>query len=70
MPQPSMFGGSRNNHKATITLNTNNTIASANLKCAISWDYGNFAHRKRILQKRMRSHPVGLDVWVLVWTFV
>ena len=29
-----------------------------------------FVHRKFILQIRMRSHPVGLDVWFLVWPFV
>ena len=29
-----------------------------------------FVLRKFILQIRMRSHPVGLDVWFLVWPFV
>ena len=29
-----------------------------------------FAFRKLILQTRMRSHPVGLDVWFLVRPFV
>ena len=29
-----------------------------------------FVLRKRILQTRMRSHPVGLDVWFLVGPFV
>ena len=28
-----------------------------------------FVLRKLILQTRMRSHPVGLDVWYLVWHF-
>ena len=26
--------------------------------------------RKLILQTRMRSHPVGLDVWFLVWPYL
>ena len=29
-----------------------------------------FWSRKLILQTRMHSHPVGLDVWLLVWPFV
>ena len=29
-----------------------------------------FVLRKCILQIRMHSHPVGLDVWFLVWPFV
>ena len=29
-----------------------------------------FVLRKLILQTCMRSHPVGLDVWFLVWFFV
>ena len=29
-----------------------------------------FILRKLILQMHMRSHPVGLDVWFLVWPFV
>ena len=29
-----------------------------------------FVLRKLILQTRMRSHPVGLDVWILVRPFV
>ena len=29
-----------------------------------------FVLRKLILQIRMRSHPVGLDVWFFVWPFV
>ena len=29
-----------------------------------------FVPRKLILQTRMRSHPVGLDVWLLVWPFI
>ena len=29
-----------------------------------------FAPRKLILQTRMRSHPVGLDVWLLVGPFI
>ena len=29
-----------------------------------------FVPSKLILQTRMRSHPVGLDVWLLVWPFV
>ena len=29
-----------------------------------------FVLRKLILQTCMRSHPVGLDVWFLVWPFV
>ena len=30
---------------------------------ADSWDYGIFVLHKLILQTRMHSHPVGLDVW-------
>ena len=37
---------------------------------ASSWDYGTFVLCKLILQKRMHSHPVGLDVWFLVGPFV
>ena len=37
---------------------------------AISWDYGTFLLRKLILHRRMRSHPLGLDVWFLVGPFV
>ena len=29
-----------------------------------------FVLRKFILQIRMHGHPVGLDVWFLVWLFV
>ena len=29
-----------------------------------------FVLRKFILQIHMRSHPVGLDIWFLVWLFV
>ena len=29
-----------------------------------------FIHLKLILQIRMRSHPVGLDVWILVGPFI
>ena len=29
-----------------------------------------FVLRKLVLQTQMRSHPVGLDVWFLVWAFV
>ena len=29
-----------------------------------------FVFRKLMLQTPMRSHPVGLDVWFLVWPFV
>ena len=42
-------------------------------KWALSWDYGTlvlFFLRKLILQTRMRSHLVGLDVWFLVGPFV
>ena len=35
------------------------------------WDFGTlFILRKLILQTRMRSHPVGLDVWFLIGPFV
>ena len=37
---------------------------------SVSWDYGTFVLRKLILQTRMRSHPVELDVWFLVGPFV
>ena len=37
---------------------------------AISWDNGLFVIRKVILQTRMRSHPVVLDVWCLIEPFV
>ena len=39
------------------------------IKWAISWDYGTFC-RKVILQTRMHSNLVGLDVWFLVRPFV
>ena len=29
-----------------------------------------FVLHKLILQTRMHSHPMGLDVWLLVWSFV
>ena len=29
-----------------------------------------FILRKIILQARMHSHPVGLDIWFVVWPFV
>ena len=37
---------------------------------ANSWDYGTFRPRKLILQMRMHSDPVGLDIWFLVRPFV
>ena len=39
-------------------------------KWAISWDYVLFVLCKLILQTRMRSHPVGLDIWFFVRHFV
>ena len=35
----------------------------------MSWDYFS-SFGKLILQTRMRSHPVGLDIWFLVGPFV
>ena len=37
---------------------------------AMSWDMVLFVLRKLILQTRMRSHPVGPDVWFLNGPFV
>ena len=37
---------------------------------ASSRDYGTFLLRNLILQTRMSIHPVGLDVWFLVGSFV
>ena len=45
-------------------------VAEYDLEIISSWDYGIFVPRKLILQTRMRSHPVGLDGWLLVWPFV
>ena len=39
-------------------------------KWATSWDYGTFHPPQSHFQVLMRSHPVGLDVWILVPPFI
>ena len=51
-------------------------VAKSDFLCCCSYQYNNepgheivvlFAHRKRILQARMRSHPVELGIWCLIF---
>ena len=45
------------------------TLMLHHLTTVYKWDYGTF-HPPSILQTRMRSHPVGIDAWLLVPLFV